>query len=143
MPTDVQPKILLIDDEKMLLEMYSLKFNKGGFGVFACGSGEAAISALKGGYNPDVILFDITMPGMSGYEFLEKIREIPLPASCLKIALTNEGQDNEIGRMKELGAEGHLLKALYTPAELVVEVQNLLKKNRPTDLLAKIKGVLG
>lgn len=121
-------KILLVDDEKFLLEIYSIKFLKSEFDVFACTSVDEALRALHSGYEPDVILFDITMPDASGYEFLEGLKHIHLPKHCLKIALTNEGEDAEIDRMKELGADAHLLKARYTASELVSEVRTLLTK---------------
>ena len=63
-------KVLLIDDEKFLLEIYSIKFLKSGFDVFACNSADEGLAALKNGYKPHVILFDITMPAKSGYEIL-------------------------------------------------------------------------
>lgn len=123
-----KPKVLLIDDESFLLEIYSIKFLKSGFDVFACKSAEEGFTALNNGYAPDAILFDITMPAQSGYEFLEGLKNIHLPKHCLKIALTNEGQDGEMGRLAELGADAHLLKAKYTAAEVVEQVRTFLEK---------------
>ncbi len=122
-----KPKVLLVDDEKFLLEIYSIKFLKSGYDVFACMSADEALTALKNGYNPDAILLDITMPEKNGYELLEALKDIPLKKSCLKIALTNEGQKGEVERTAELGIDAHLIKALYTPAEVVAEVETLLK----------------
>ncbi len=128
MSPDVKPKILLVDDEKMLLELYSIKFVKNGFDVVVCSSAEQALELLKQGYTPDAILFDITMPEMSGYEFLEHINTMRLPKKCLKIALTNESQDGEKMRTVALGVHAHLVKAEYTPGELAEQIKELLKK---------------
>lgn len=123
-----KPRILLVDDEKMLLELYGIKLAKEGFDVVTCPSAEKALAILKEGYEPDAILFDITMPEMSGYEFLETINRLPLPKKCLKIALTNESQDGEKMRTVALGVHAHLVKAEYTPAELAAEIRKLLEK---------------
>jgi CheY-like chemotaxis protein len=123
-----KPKVLLVDDERFLLEIYATKFLKNGFDVFACTSAEEGIDAIKKGYHPDAIIFDITMPGESGYELLDELHAMGLSKSCLKIALTNEGQDAETKRMAELGADGHLLKAMYTPNEIVTAVGEMLAK---------------
>lgn len=121
-------KVLLLDDEKLLLDLYSIKFLKAGYGVIICTSVDQALTTLRNGYAPDAILFDINMPEKSGFEFLEKLADIHLPKNCLKIALTNEGQDAELIRTKELGANAHLIKASYTPGEIVDVITLLLQK---------------
>jgi CheY-like chemotaxis protein len=128
MTTDTKLKVLLVDDEKFLLEMYAIKFLKSGFDVVTCPSGEEALETLRGGYQPDIILSDITMPEMSGYEFLHHTNEIKLPRHCVKIALTNESQDAEKMRTMELGVAAHLIKAEFTPAEIVAKVTEILKE---------------
>lgn len=134
MTDERKPKVLMLDDERFLLEIYKLKFENSGFAVSAFYSADDALDALQKGYDPDVILFDITMPdGMSGYEFLDRVRKEKLSPHSVKIALTNEGQDGEIARTAELGADAHLLKANFTPAELAGAVAAILesRKNRP------------
>jgi CheY-like chemotaxis protein len=129
MSTDTKRKVLLIDDEKFLLEIYSIKFHKRGFDVFVCNSADEGVKALQNGYEPDVILFDITMPYKSGYEFLEELKYLHLGKHSLKVALTNESQAAEMDRTKELGADAHLVKAKYTAGEVVDEVTALLQKH--------------
>lgn len=125
MSSDRKTKILLVDDEKMLLELYSIKFAKGGFDVVTCSSAEQALSLLKQGYEPEIILFDISMPEMSGYEFMEKLNTERIAKKSLKLALTNESQDGERDRIVQLGA-GHIVKAEFTPGELVEKIAGLL-----------------
>lgn len=127
--TDSKRKVLLLDDEKFLLEIYSIKFLRRGFDVFACSSADEAMNILEKGYKPDAILFDITMPNKSGFQFLEEIHRLGLGTSALKIALTNESQEAEIERTKELGAAAHLIKAKFTAGEVVDQVLELLGKN--------------
>lgn len=106
--------------------MYSIKFLHSGFDVYACTNADSALKAIRNGYKPDVILFDITMPEKTGYEFLQELATIPLSNHCLKIALTNESQDGTVERVRELGASAYFIKAQYTPAEVVKAVQDLL-----------------
>ena len=124
-PTD-KTKILLLDDESFLLELYALRFLKSGYDVFTTRSVDEALKILRGGYVPAVILFDITMPEKNGYQFLEGLSALPVYASALKVALTNEGQDGALHHLGELGADAHILKAKYTPAEVVEQVNALL-----------------
>jgi len=130
MPPETKPKVLMIDDEKFLLDIYSTKFLKSGFDVFACHSVDEGLAILQKGYEPAVILFDITMPEKDGYVFLEGISQLHLKNMPLKIALTNEGQEGELKRMKELGTDIHLSKASFTPAEIVERVRSLLAGNK-------------
>ena len=123
-------KVLLVDDEKLLLDLYRRRFEMNGFDVFTATDPEEVLKTLRAGYKPDVILFDITMPAqISGYEFLEHIKKEKLGAKkCLYIALTNEGQDGEKKRIAELGADDHIMKSNFSPAEIVAHVQEMLKK---------------
>ena len=119
----------MLDDERMLLDMYKIGFEKRGYEVHACYDADDALNVLRQGLQPDVILFDITMPdSRSGYEFIETVKKERLAKHALKIALTNEGSDGAINRAEELGADGHLLKAKYIPSELAAVVTELLSK---------------
>lgn len=120
-------KVLILDDEEFLLYMYQIVFEKNGYEVTTCESADDAFGLLRKGYDPDVILFDITMPqGRSGYEFLELLGREGLGKRSMKIALTNEGQDGEKARLQELGADAHMLKAAYIPSQLAKAVTDML-----------------
>ena len=121
--------VLMLDDEKFLLSLYRVAFEKAGYHVASYYAADDALQALRQGYHPDVILFDITMPNSrSGYEFLEMVQREKLGKHSLKIALTNEGQDGEIARMAELGADAHFLKSSFIPSEIVDAVAQLLQE---------------
>jgi CheY-like chemotaxis protein len=124
-------KILILDDERFLLYMYQIVFEKNGYDVSTYTSADDALAMLRTGYDPDVILFDIVMPqGRSGYEFLEILGREGLAKRSMKIALTNAGQDGEIQRLGELGVDAHMVKAMYIPSQLASIVTELLEKKR-------------
>ncbi len=125
-------KVLLVDDEKLLLDLYRKKFEEGGYYVYTCSEADDALKVLRYGYKPNVILFDISMPGMSGYEFLQAVRKEQLGGEPhIAIALTNQAHDAEKKYTSELGADAHILKSSYIPAEIVAKVGELLKKVLP------------
>ena len=132
MTDETKTKVLLIDDERFLLEIYGVKFLKEGFDVFTCVSVDEALDVLRKGYAADVILLDITMPEKDGYVFLDSIKAEGLAQGSIKIALTNEGQDAEKQRIMELGADAHVLKASMIPSEVVSMVVKMLKEKRGT-----------
>src|ERR1035437_1755761 len=95
-------KILIVDDDSFLLDMYALKFSQNNFDVAAVPSGAQALEKLKEGIKPDVILTDIIMPDMDGFELLEKINTEKLSEGSLKIVLSNKGQQEDIDRGNSL-----------------------------------------
>ena len=124
---DLKPKVFIVDDDKFLLDMYALKFSEVGFSVCAAGSGAEVLDKLNDGFVPDVILLDIGMPGMDGFELLKNIKEKKLAPSAKIIILSNIGQENDIERGKKLGANGYIVKASVTPTEVVEKVKEVLK----------------
>lgn len=122
--------ILLLDDDKFLLDMYAMKFSQQGFNVQSSLSAEDAISTLKHGYVPDVILFDLIMPECDGFQFLERLRAEKLAEKAIKIALTNQSTDAEKAKAMELGAEHFFTKATMIPSEVVNTVQSVLSKGK-------------
>ncbi len=120
-------QVLLLDDEKLLVDIYRQKLEHSGYVVTPFYSGDDALAALRNGYRPDAMLFDITMPeGMSGYEFLDRVQTEQLSPHSVKVVLTNEGQDAEIARVVELGAHAHWLKSELLPIEIVRSLTRML-----------------
>lgn len=120
------PHILLVDDDKFLLDMYSMKFVKEGFNVQACLSVNDAMNALHSGFLPDVVVFDLTMPERDGYSFLQSLRDEHLAEHAKKIALTNQSTDAEKAKAIELGADLFIVKATMIPSEVVASVRTVL-----------------
>lgn len=119
---------MLVDDDKFLLDMYSMKFSQAGFAVLPCFSAAEALDKLRTGVVPAAVLFDITMPGDDGFTLLQKIREEKLAESAKMIALTNQGADSDKKRAEELGAARYVIKATMIPSEVVAMVQEELGK---------------
>jgi len=119
-------KIIIVDDDRFLLDMYAVKFNESGFEIEPMAEGAGALSKLKDGYVPDAILMDVVMPSMDGFELLEKIKKENLAPNAKMIILSNLGQASDIAKGKELGADGYIVKANATPSEVVKQVQEII-----------------
>ncbi len=125
-------KILIVDDDSFLLDMYAFKFSQNNFEVYTVIDGAQVIEKLKGGLNPDVMLIDIVMPGMDGFEVLKKVKEENLSPNSTKIILSNKSQQSDIDQGMALGVSGYIVKANSTPAEVISEVIDILTKKLAT-----------
>ncbi|MBI2023782.1 response regulator [Candidatus Giovannonibacteria bacterium] len=121
-------KILIVDDDEFLLDMYSLKFREAGFQVELAHGGEDALKLLREGLAPDLILLDIVMPTIDGFEFLKIAGNENLKKNSRIIVLSNLGQKEDIERGISLGAEDYIVKANSTPSEVVKKIQSVLNK---------------
>ena len=122
-------KILLVDDDKFLLNVYVMKFVKEGMDAEAMSDPQEAFDKIKGGYAPDIILTDMVMPGMDGIEFLSKIKSEKLLPGTIFIVLSNQGQQSDIDRAKELGVNGYIVKATTIPSEVIKQTLSIAKEN--------------
>lgn len=120
--------VLLVDDDQFLRDMYALKFKEKGFQVETAQGGAEGIDRLKGGLKPAIILFDLVMPGIDGFEFLETIGSEKLAENAFKIALSNQGLDADREKAEALGAKGYIIKANTIPSEVVTKVLELVDK---------------
>ena len=120
-------KILIVDDDQLLLNIYTQKFAKGGFEVAASAKGEEALEKLRGGFEPDILLLDLVMPSLDGFDLLEKMKEEKLIKKASVIMLTNQGQKSDIGRAKKLGVSGYIMKANTTPSEVLSRIGEMRK----------------
>ena len=128
-PATPQSKILLVDDDKFLLDMYCMKFTQGGFSVFGALSVKAAIEAIRGGFSPDAVVFDLIMPEETGFSLLERLRADKMAPSAVKIALTNQDDPEEKKRAESLGADGYIVKATMIPSEVVKRVEEEIARH--------------
>ncbi len=116
-------KILIIEDEEALISLLKVKLEKEGFDVECAYNGEEGYKKIKE-YKPDLILLDIVMPKMNGYEVLEKMNEdnIKIPV----IIISNSGQPVELEKTKKLGAVDHLIKTQFNPIDVIKKIHNYL-----------------
>ena len=123
-------KILIVDDDSFLLDMYALKFTQSGFTVDTALGSKLALEKLMAGLSPDVMLCDIVMPEMDGFELLEKINHDGLIQNTIKIILSNRGQTSDITRGEALGVSGYIVKANTTPSEVITRVLEIVNKKK-------------
>jgi DNA-binding response OmpR family regulator len=123
--TEHTHKILIVDDDRFLTNMYSHKFGKEGFDVVIANNSEQALSLLRGNLNPDVLLLDVILPGMTGIELLKKIREEKLASDAAVVMLSNQGSKENINEAKDMGIDCYIVKATTIPSETVDEVRKV------------------
>jgi len=123
--TDNAPKkILVVDDDPLIVRMYERKLTKEGFGVTLAANGEEGLKALEKDM-PDCILLDVLMPKMNGWEMLKKVKENPKTAAIPVIILTSLGdRPDDIQKFTDLGVKEYLIKS---QTELKALVENIRK----------------
>jgi DNA-binding response OmpR family regulator len=124
-----QKLILIVDDDTFLLDMYAMRFTQAGFKVDTAMNAAQTLEKLKAGLVPDVMLLDVVMPAVDGFELLEQINAEKLVPNTIKIYLSNLGQEQDIARGKTLGAASYIVKANSTPSEVVAHVQEVMQKH--------------
>lgn len=121
-------RIYLVDDDRFLLDMYAIKFKNAGHDVTAFQSADEALQALRKDPAPDAMLLDVVMPNMTGFEMLEVIRKENLGPATKYIVLSNQGQDTDLEKAKELKAAGYIIKASAIPSEVFSETMAIIEK---------------
>lgn len=126
MDTTQSPKILIIDDDPFIADMYVIKFKDEHFDVATASNGKDGLKKIKE-FDPDVVLIDVVMPDMDGFHVLEELKKRGGKQYKI-IMLTNLGQKEDVERGIGLGAIDYMVKAHFTPSEVVERVRGLLKK---------------
>ncbi len=118
--------ILLIEDDPFLIEIYTTKLKEAGFSIEVARDGKEGLRKIKE-KRPDLLVLDIVLPQIDGWEILKQIKE-KIGFKDLKVViLSNLGQKNEVEKGLKLGATKYLIKAHYTPSEVIEEVKKVLK----------------
>lgn len=115
-------KILIVEDNPVINQMYRIKLEASGFEAVVATSGKEALSAVKK-FTPDLILLDIMMPEMNGDECLEKLRKQKQFAETPVIVLTNMNNDTTVDTFEKLGVNAFLLKSELTPKQVLEKVE--------------------
>ena len=130
-PQVIQPtpslnkKILLVEDDDALASVYTTRFDAEGFSVRRVQNGEEALSAALE-YRPDLILLDVMMPKVSGFDVLDILRNTPDTANMRVIMLTALSQDSDKQRAIDLGVDDYLVKSQVVIADVVDKVRQHL-----------------
>jgi CheY-like chemotaxis protein len=114
-------KILIVEDEEILLNLLKNKLSEVGYEIFTSVDGQEGLKAIKE-IVPDLILLDIIMPKMGGFELMEKMQEDDSIKSIPVIIISNSGQPVELDRAKQLGVKDWLIKTEFDPQEVVEKV---------------------
>lgn len=122
---DIKKKILLVEDDKFLSEMYTTKLVESGFDVETAFDGEDGLKKASD-FHPDLILLDIVLPKKDGFEVLKELKAKEALSKIFVIALTNLGQKEEVQKGFDLGANDYIIKAHFTPTEVVAKAKKLL-----------------
>lgn len=112
-------QVLLVDDDQLLLDMYATKFKEKSYVVKTSLDGKGALRVVEDGFTPDLILIDVVMPGIDGFELLAELKKLDGTKKATFIMLSNQGQDADIDEAKKLGADCYIIKASAIPSEVV------------------------
>ncbi len=124
-----KPTILIIEDDPLMYRMYQKKFELEGYKVLIKEDGEEALAVLSN-ERPDIILLDLMMPKMDGFEFLQLLKQKPGCSDIPVVLLTNVTGDMGYSKKGlELGANSYLVKSQHTPAEVVEKVEEVLRSS--------------
>lgn len=119
-------KILIIEDDKFLRELVGQKLIKEDYDVSEAIDGEEGIKKVKE-EKPDLILLDLILPSIDGFEVLSRIKGDPSLSSIPVIILSNLGQKEDVEKGLKMGAIDYLIKAHFTPGEIIEKIKNALK----------------
>ena len=118
--------ILIVEDDKFLRELIAQKLVKEGYDIVEAIDGEEGIKKIKDG-NPDLVLLDLILPGVDGFEVLSRMKADENLAKIPVIILSNLGQREEVERGLKLGANDYMIKAHFTPREIIDKIKTVLK----------------
>ena len=121
----MEKTILIIEDDKFLRELIAQKLTKEGYKMSEAVDGEEGIKKVKE-EKPDLVLLDLILPGIDGFEVLSQIKGDQTTSSIPVIILSNLGQKEDIERGLKLGAVDYLIKAHFTPGEIIEKVKTVL-----------------
>ncbi len=119
-------KLLFVDDDSIVLDLFIKKFVKDNFRVNVAMSGGNAIDVIKKGFQPDVLIVDIKMPDMDGFEMIEKIREEHLVSTDVKIVMFSSMSEGPyIEKAKSMNVDGYIIKTA-DPSEMLSQVKEII-----------------
>ncbi|MCH7828791.1 response regulator [Patescibacteria group bacterium] len=120
-------KILIIEDDRFLKELITQKVRQAGYEVVGAMDGEEGLT-LAGEELPNLILLDLILPTMDGFEVLRKLKEQEATKNIPVIILSNLGQKEDIDKGMQLGAIDYMVKAHFTPGEITEKIKSIVKQ---------------
>ncbi|KKQ61892.1 MAG: Two-component system sensor histidine kinase/response regulator,hybrid ('one-component system') [Parcubacteria group bacterium GW2011_GWE2_38_18] len=123
--------IVLVDDDKWLIDLYGEKLRLEDFNVFTAHNGKDGVEMILK-HKPELVLSDVVMAGGDGFYVLEKVRANPITHDIPVISLTNLSNDQDKEALYKLGTDEYLVKADFTPTQVVEKIRKLLDKKAKT-----------
>lgn len=120
-------KILIIEDDRYISKMYQLKLSLEGYDVQVADNGRIGVDKVKE-FMPDIILLDILMPELDGFEVLKIIKEDSATKGIPTLIMSNLGQEDHIEKGMKMGAIGYIVKSQFTPSKVVEKIKEVLTK---------------
>ena len=120
-------KILIVEDDQFLLEMYVIKLEKEGFNVLSAVDGEEGLKVAQKDI-PNLILLDLNLPKMDGLQVLTELKKDENTKNIPVIVLTNYAQKDDIDKCLDLGADSYLIKAHFVPSEVIGKIKKVLNQ---------------
>lgn len=124
-------KIILIEDDEILSKVLYEELTEAGFNVTRLFDGEAGLDAVKS-QKPDLVLLDLMLPKMHGFDVLTEIKKSPETSSIPLIILTMLGSDEDIKKGLRLGADDYIVKTQHTVSEIIEKIKNFLEERNTT-----------
>jgi len=121
------PTILIVEDDNFLRELLSKKISSESFDVLEAETGEIGVKIIDES-PPDLVLLDLMLPGMDGFEVLRRAKSNSKTAKIPIIILSNLGNEKDIDRGYKLGADGYLIKSNFSPAEIINKINEMLSR---------------
>ena len=115
-------KILMVEDEEIMIDLLQRKIAQEGYEIKVARNGEEGLAAMKE-EKPDLVLLDIIMPKMGGFEVMEKMQEDKDLKKIPVIVISNSGQPVEIDRAQKMGAKDWLIKTEFDPQEVIEKIK--------------------
>lgn len=123
--SDKKIKVLLVEDDAMIIQMYKTRMDSEGWEVFSTDRGSEALKIAKE-KKPDIILLDIILPEIDGFTILKELRKDSDTKKIPVLMLTNLGQESDQNRGKEMGVDGYFIKSQHTPGDVIVKIESLI-----------------
>lgn len=124
---EAKGKILIIEDDRYISKMYQLKLSLEGYVVQVADNGRLGVDKVKE-FMPDIILLDILMPELDGFEVLQIIKSDENTKDIPVLIMSNLGQEDHIQKGMEMGAVGYIVKSQFTPSKVVETIKEIIKK---------------
>ena len=121
--------IILVEDERIIANLIELKLERSGYEIKTVHDGKAGLDLILES-KPDLVLLDIALPTLGGFDILDKLKEEKLLPDLPVIILSNSGQPIEIERAKDAGVRDYLIKVNFSPEEVLEKVKAVLEKEK-------------